>query len=86
MNWKTKEWQNLDCNLLGLHSLVARVYHTISANYLMNIRRFVGASSVILVAWLSATFFNSVPSAPYPKLDKSAATRAGLEAIALAER
>jgi len=40
----------------------------------MNIRKFVSGSSVILAAWLGATFLNEVPSQRYPKLDKNPAT------------
>lgn len=40
----------------------------------MNIRNFVSGSSVILAAWLGATFLNEVPSQRYPKLDKNPAT------------
>jgi hypothetical protein len=35
----------------------------------MKIRQFVSGSSVILAAWLGATFLNEVPSQRYPKLD-----------------
>ena len=42
----------------------------------MNTQRFVSGSSILLVAWLGATFFNEVPSQRYPKLDKSPATAA----------
>ena len=40
----------------------------------MNTQRFVSGSSIILVAWLGATFLNEVPSQRYPKLDKVPAT------------
>ncbi len=40
----------------------------------MNIRKFVSGSSVILAAWLGATFLNEVPSQRYPQLDKNPAT------------
>ncbi len=40
----------------------------------MNIRKFVSGSSVILAAWLGATFLNEVPSQRYPKLDKNPST------------
>lgn len=46
----------------------------------MKIRNFVSGSSVILVGWLGATFFNEVPSQRYPKLDKSNPLRAEQEA------
>lgn len=39
----------------------------------MNIRKFVSGSSVILAAWLGATFLNEVPAQRYPKLDKTSA-------------
>ena len=42
----------------------------------MNTQRFVSGSSIILVAWLGATFLNEVPSQRYPKLDKTPATAA----------
>lgn len=42
----------------------------------MDIRNFVSGSSVILVGWLGATFFNEVPSQRYPKLDKPSQLRA----------
>ena len=42
----------------------------------MNTQRFVSGSSIVLVAWLGATFLNEVPSQRYPKLDKSPATAA----------
>jgi hypothetical protein len=37
----------------------------------MNIRRFVGASSAVLLAWLGATYFHEVPPERYPKLDRT---------------
>jgi hypothetical protein len=40
----------------------------------MNTQRFVSGSSIVLVAWLGATFLNEVPSKRYPKLDKNPAT------------
>lgn len=40
----------------------------------MNTQRFVSGSSIVLVAWLGATFFNEVPSKRYPKLDKNPPT------------
>ena len=36
----------------------------------MKASRFVCGSSVLLAAWLGATFFNDVPSQRYPLLDK----------------
>ncbi len=42
----------------------------------MSTRRFVSGSSVILAAWLGATFLNEVPAQRYPKLDKQAAVEA----------
>ncbi len=35
----------------------------------MNIRRFVGASSALLLAWLGATYFHKIPPERYPKQD-----------------
>jgi hypothetical protein len=43
-------------------------------NQLMNTRSFVSGSSVILLAWLGATFLNEVPTQRYPRLDKKAAS------------
>jgi hypothetical protein len=40
----------------------------------MNTQRFVSSSSIVLVAWLGATFLNEVPSQRYPKLDKNPTT------------
>lgn len=39
----------------------------------MNTRRFVTGSSVVLAAWLGATFLHEVPAQRYPKLQKNAA-------------
>ncbi len=36
-----------------------------------HIQRFVFGSSLVLVCWLAATFFNDVPTHRYPKLDKN---------------
>lgn len=36
----------------------------------MNIRNFVGASSAVLLAWLSATYFHEVPPERY-QLDRT---------------
>lgn len=43
---------------------------------MMNTRRFVSGSSILLAGWLGATFLNEVPSQRYPKLDKKPATAA----------
>lgn len=42
----------------------------------MSTLHFVSGSSVILVAWLGATFLNEVPSQRYPKLDQKLSTAA----------
>jgi len=36
----------------------------------MNIHKFIGGSSLLLTAWLLATFFQKVPSHRYPQLGK----------------
>ena len=41
----------------------------------MQLRSFVSVSSVILVAWLAATFVREVPCQRYPKLEKYASTK-----------
>lgn len=38
---------------------------------LINIRKFVGASSAVLLAWLGVTYFHEVPPERYPKLDRT---------------
>lgn len=38
---------------------------------LMNIPRFVGGSSAILLAWLAATYLHEVPPERYPKQDRT---------------
>jgi hypothetical protein len=40
----------------------------------MQLRHFVSVSSVILVAWLAATFVREVPCQRYPKLEKYSST------------
>jgi len=40
----------------------------------MQLRPFVSVSSVILVAWLAATFIREVPCQRYPKLEKYSTT------------
>jgi hypothetical protein len=37
----------------------------------MNISRFVGGSSAILLAWLGATYLHEVPPERYPKQDRT---------------
>ncbi len=37
----------------------------------MSAKHFVSGSSMILMAWLGATFLNEVPAQRYPKLDKN---------------
>lgn len=37
----------------------------------MNIRSFVGASSVLLLAWLGVTYLHEIPPDRYPKLDRA---------------
>lgn len=49
----------------------------------MKIPQFVSGSSVVLVTWLGATFFNDVPAQRYPKLDKTTAAEQELPAAAL---
>jgi hypothetical protein len=45
----------------------------------MNTSRFVSGSSILLVGWLGATFFNDVPAQRYPKLDKSTASQSAIK-------
>ena len=45
-------------------------------NILMNISRFVGGSSAILLAWLGATYLHEVPPERYPKQDRTLAPTA----------
>jgi len=40
----------------------------------MNIRKFIGASSFILLAWLGATYLHQVPLERYPKQEKAGPT------------
>jgi hypothetical protein len=37
----------------------------------MNIRRFVGTSSALLLAWLGTTYLHEVPPKRYPKQDRT---------------
>jgi len=36
----------------------------------MNIRKFIGGSSLLIAAWLGATFIQKVPTHRYPQLGK----------------
>lgn len=42
----------------------------------MSIRQFVSGSSIVLAAWLGATFLKEVPADRYPKLGKPTVTTA----------
>ncbi|WP_411825765.1 hypothetical protein [Luteolibacter sp. AS25] len=37
----------------------------------MNLKKFIGASSAILLAWLGATYLHQVPSERYPSQTRS---------------
>jgi hypothetical protein len=59
-------WEFRTCGGIGL----------VIPQHFMNTRRFVSGSSVILAAWLGATFLNEVPAQRYPKRNLKAQTPA----------
>jgi hypothetical protein len=45
----------------------------------MNVSRFIGASSAILLAWLGVTFFHQVPFERYPNQNRPSTESASLQ-------
>lgn len=47
----------------------------------MNIDTYVGASSVLLLAWLGATYLHDIPPDRYPKLDRSSISASSADKV-----